>query len=106
MLGVVIITVWAVLWCLPLFLLLKHMGVLRVPLEMETRGLDVIEHREMAYHSSSDDPMTADTNGLPDLDVTATDRHHLVKSIKRKERHGILYYTFNSSSIVVVYSQY
>ena len=77
-----------------------------MPLEMETRGLDVIEHREMAYHSSSDDPMTADTNGLPDLDVTATDRHHLVKSIKRKERHGILYYTFNSSSIVVVYSQY
>lgn len=50
------------MWCLPLFLGLKQLGVLRVPLETESRGLDVTEHSgEIAYHLS--DSEDADTSG-------------------------------------------
>ncbi len=64
MLGVLVITGWAAVWCLPLFLGLKQLGILRVPLETESAGLDVMEHSgEIAYHLSDSEDSTADTSG-------------------------------------------
>lgn len=52
------------MWCLPLFLGLKQLGVLRVPLETESRGLDVTEHSgEIAYHLSDSEDADMDTSG-------------------------------------------
>ena len=49
MLGIAVITLWAVLWCLPLFYTLDRLGVLRIPPEMEVSGMDAVKHNELAY---------------------------------------------------------
>lgn len=49
LLGALAITAWAVLWCLPLLVILKKIGVLRVTVEMEWSGMDLAEHNDLAY---------------------------------------------------------
>ena len=39
-----VIIIWALLWCVPIFAFLKWSGTLRVPLDMELDGLDVPKH--------------------------------------------------------------
>ena len=53
LLGTVVIICWAILWCLPIFKLLKRAGVLRIPLDMELSGMDVPKHNEVAYPASA-----------------------------------------------------
>lgn len=53
MLGTLVIIGWAVLWCVPIFGLLKWLGVLRIPADMERTGVDVAKHNEPAYPSSA-----------------------------------------------------
>ena len=48
-LGLLVLSAWAVLWMAPLFLLLSKLGVLRIPVEMERDGMDVPKHNEVAY---------------------------------------------------------
>ena len=52
-LGILVIIVWAVLCCLPLFMLLKKLGVLRIDDEMETGGMDAAKHNEDSYPPSA-----------------------------------------------------
>jgi len=47
------INAWAILWCVPIFGTLKWAGVLRIPAEMETSGIDVIKHNEQSYPLSA-----------------------------------------------------
>jgi hypothetical protein len=53
MLGTLVIIGWAVLWCVPIFGVLKWLGVLRIPADMERTGVDVAKHNESAYPSSA-----------------------------------------------------
>lgn len=53
MLGTVVIICWAILWCFPIFTVLKRFGILRVPLEMELAGMDGPKHNERAYPASA-----------------------------------------------------
>lgn len=53
MLGSVVIICWAVIWCYPIFSILKCLGILRVPLEMELAGMDAVKHNELAYPASA-----------------------------------------------------
>jgi len=52
-LGILVIIVWAVLCCLPLFILLKKLGILRIDDEMETGGMDAPKHNEDSYPPSA-----------------------------------------------------
>ena len=47
------IAAWATLWMVPLFVVLKKLGVLRIPVEMELGGLDIPKHDEQAYPPSA-----------------------------------------------------
>lgn len=53
LLGSVVIICWAVIWCFPIFTVLKWLGILRVPLEMELDGMDAPKHNELAYPASA-----------------------------------------------------
>lgn len=53
MLGTVVIICWAIIWCYPIFAILKRFGILRVPLEMELAGMDAPKHNELAYPASA-----------------------------------------------------
>lgn len=53
MLGTMVIVIWALIWCVPIFAFLKWTGTLRVPLEMELNGLDVHKHNEFSYDISA-----------------------------------------------------
>ncbi|XP_046454360.1 putative ammonium transporter 1 [Daphnia pulex] len=53
LLGSVVIICWAVIWCYPIFSILKCLGILRVPLEMELAGMDAAKHNELAYPASA-----------------------------------------------------
>lgn len=53
MLGTVVIICWAILWCFPLFTILKRLGILRVSLEMELAGMDAAKHDELSYPASA-----------------------------------------------------
>lgn len=53
MLGTVVIICWAVIWCVPIFTILKRLGVLRVPLDMELAGMDAAKHNELSYPASA-----------------------------------------------------
>jgi Amt family ammonium transporter len=52
-LGSVVIICWAFIWCFPIFTILKCLGILRVPLEMELAGMDAPKHNELAYPASA-----------------------------------------------------
>ncbi|CAI4221062.1 unnamed protein product [Auanema sp. JU1783] len=43
------IMTWSLLWMVPIFLLLRKIGKLRVPEEVEINGLDIYKHGEAAY---------------------------------------------------------
>jgi len=53
LLGAVVIILWAVTWCLPIFGWLNRLQLLRVPLLEENTGIDVNQHRELSYPVSS-----------------------------------------------------
>lgn len=53
LLGAVVIICWAVIWCLPMFAILRWAGVLRIPLEMELAGMDAAKHNELSYPVSA-----------------------------------------------------
>ncbi|KAJ1355000.1 ammonium transporter Amt1 [Parelaphostrongylus tenuis] len=43
------ITIWSLIWMIPIFLFLKKIGKLRVAPEIEINGLDIYKHGEAAY---------------------------------------------------------
>lgn len=75
MLGTVVIICWAILWCFPIFAILKRLGVLRVPLEMELAGMDGPKHNELAYPASA---WNDDKTGLLDNKIVGNNwmPHH------------------------------
>ena len=102
MLGIVVITLWAVLWCLPLFYVLDRLGVLRIPPEMEVGGMDAVKHNEASYpwvswqedfarssSYSSPSPPAADDSGVvghrwtkpPTFGIGAKPYHDLTRII-------------------------
>jgi len=61
---------WSSLTCIPPFLVLKKIGLMRVPREVEIRGLDIFKHGEAAY------PVTAYGHGWESV-KTPTSREEL-----------------------------
>ena len=99
LLGVLTITMWAFLWNLPLLLLLKHFGVLRVDEEMETFGLDAMEHSEEAYPS-------ADWGERPPDAVTNMDQLNKAESVSPASGRGIRTDQHLSNDMILIKSQY
>lgn len=48
-----VIIIWALLWCVPMFAFLKWTGILRVPLDIELNGLDMPKHNEFSHDISA-----------------------------------------------------
>ncbi|PAV62526.1 hypothetical protein WR25_00153 [Diploscapter pachys] len=57
------IIVWSLLWMIPIFILLKKIGKLRIPAEIEVKGLDIYMHGESAY------PLHAYGHGWDDVEA-------------------------------------
>lgn len=53
LLGIVVTVLWAVIWCFPIFGLLKRLQLLRITQLEESTGIDVGQHRELSYPVSS-----------------------------------------------------
>ncbi|XP_028414397.1 putative ammonium transporter 1 [Dendronephthya gigantea] len=53
LLGAIVISAWSLIWGLIIFMSLKLFKILRVPSEIEIKGLDVPKHGEPAYPYSS-----------------------------------------------------
>jgi len=74
MLCALAIIAWSALTLTPAFLLLKAVGKMRVPREVEIRGLDIYKHGEAAY------PLTAYGHGWDETaenTLTPSTRHAL-----------------------------
>lgn len=49
MLGALVIIAWAIVWSVGLFGVLSWAQILRIPLDLEVTGVDLVLHNEPAY---------------------------------------------------------
>ncbi|KAK0396555.1 hypothetical protein QR680_001765 [Steinernema hermaphroditum] len=76
MLCAVAIVLWSSLTMIPVFLLLKKMNKLRVPEEIETKGLDIYKHGEAAY------PLHAYGHGWDEFEQVADSRRKISQNVE------------------------
>ena len=87
MLCALAIIAWSALTLTPAFLLLKAVGKMRVPREVEIRGLDIYKHGEAAY------PLTAYGHGWDETaenTLTPSTRHALRSLGEQVDGKGFL----------------
>lgn len=59
--GILVIFGWVTAFVLPLFLVLRYAGLLRVPAHVELAGMDVTKHGGKGYATDKDDEADADS---------------------------------------------